>query len=217
MLVDQPVEDPFDRMPLFTRRVQIGPQHLIDQRRIRIQPARTRRHLLPRLRPRRRQRFLHRPETNPELSLHCSVGHALPGGTADRRIQLELGHRRHGRSSRRIAPRCSHHKPPSAVKTQQHHPTPTTPAAAPNRQTLSKLTYKTIPRIPAAISPGRHIENTSISPGLSCCPAQELGRTHPPPRPLLGEGASFPLHDGHDLEAETVTVLDGYKKSPNNR
>jgi hypothetical protein len=57
VLVEKPLEDPLHRVPLLARRVQVGPQHLVDQRLVRIQPRRPRWKLLPRLRPGRRQRF----------------------------------------------------------------------------------------------------------------------------------------------------------------
>ncbi|WP_217241038.1 hypothetical protein, partial [Streptomyces sp. AC555_RSS877] len=58
VLVHEPVEDPLDRVTLLARRIQIRPEHLVDQRLVGIQAGATRPRLLPRLWPDRLQRGL---------------------------------------------------------------------------------------------------------------------------------------------------------------
>jgi hypothetical protein len=92
VLVQQPVEDPFDGMPLLARRIQVHPQDLVDRQLERVKTRAPRRRLLPRRRPHRLQCQRDR------LAAHPVLGRQSPAGqpfdlcvTADRRIQLDLG------------------------------------------------------------------------------------------------------------------------------
>lgn len=51
VLLDQPLEDPGDRVPLLARRVQVRPQDLVDNRLVRVQRGGSGRQLLTRLWP----------------------------------------------------------------------------------------------------------------------------------------------------------------------
>lgn len=95
VLVEKPLEDPLHRVPLLARRIQVGPQHLVDQRLVGIQPRRPRRKLLPGLRPGRRQRLLHRQEPDTVLPLKSTARQTRLRITADRRVQIDLGLRQH--------------------------------------------------------------------------------------------------------------------------
>jgi hypothetical protein len=69
VLIEQPVKDPLDGVPLLARRIQIRPQHLVDQQLVGIKPGLAWRQLLTRFRPHRRQRLGHRPSGHPVLVL----------------------------------------------------------------------------------------------------------------------------------------------------
>ncbi|MFD5342045.1 hypothetical protein [Streptomyces hawaiiensis] len=76
VLLDQPVKDPGDRVPLLAWRVQIRPQDLIDHRLVRIQSGGSGRQLLTRFRPGRVQRIPYRPPGHAVLALRPPHRHA---------------------------------------------------------------------------------------------------------------------------------------------
>ena len=65
VLIGQPLPDPPRGMPLLTRRVQVLPQHRVDQPRHRSQHRGLPHRRLPRRRHRRRQRLPHHPPVHP--------------------------------------------------------------------------------------------------------------------------------------------------------
>lgn len=111
VLVDQPVEDPLDGVPLLARGVQVNPQHLVDQRLVRIQPCSPGPRSLPGLRPHRLQRRFDRAESDTVLAHQSPVGHPRPGITADRRVQINLGLRW---CHRTLIPQSTPRLPPQA-------------------------------------------------------------------------------------------------------
>lgn len=122
MFLDQPVEDPGDRVPLLARRVQVRPQDLVDHRLVAVQPGRPRRQLLARLRPGRVQRLPHRPPRHAVLALKPPHRHAATVVTPDRRVQLDLRHPRHDQHLSPGACRRCPGKNPRASQTRRHHP-----------------------------------------------------------------------------------------------
>lgn len=91
VLVQQPVVDPLDGVPLLPRRGQIRREYGVDHRPVGVQPRFPRTHLLPRLRHRRDQSPLHGLEADAVLPHERPQRHAGPGVTADRRVQIDLG------------------------------------------------------------------------------------------------------------------------------
>lgn len=120
VLVQEPVEDPLDRVTLLARRIQIRPEHLVDQRLVGIQAGPARPRLLPRLRPDRLQRGLHRAESDSVLTHQGPVRHPYPGITADRRVQVDLGFRWRHRS---LIPQGTSMLPPQPLKRCQNSQT----------------------------------------------------------------------------------------------
>ena len=139
VLLDQPVEDPRDRVPLLARRVQVRPQDPVDHRLVRIKRRRPRRQRLARLRPGRVQGLAHRPPGHVVLALQLPHGHAGPVVPTDRRVQLDL---RHDQDLSPGTPRCCPDKPPTAFKTREHHPTVETGASQTRVQPPSRLVNK---------------------------------------------------------------------------
>jgi hypothetical protein len=89
VLVHQPRQDPPGGMPLLLRRVQILPQHRVDQRLHRIQRRRREHPRLPRRRHRARQRLPHRPPVHPVPVCQLPDRQPLPAMiTPDRLEQL---------------------------------------------------------------------------------------------------------------------------------
>ena len=154
MLSHQPAEDPLHRVHLLARRIQVRPQHLIDNRLERIQAGLAGRQLLTRLRPRRRQRLTNHPAVHVVLPRQSAHRQALrPGIPADRREQLDLGLRRHKRP-----PHAGHADPPttrSTVGPQLTKPAPPAPRVGP------ELTYRWGRNSPAEPAP-------AARPGTAC-------------------------------------------------
>ncbi|MFF3767364.1 hypothetical protein ACFYYR_25220 [Streptomyces sp. NPDC001922] len=142
VLLDQPVEDPGDRVPLLARRVQIRPQDLVDHRLVRIQPGGPRRQLLAGLRPGRVQRLAYRPPGHAVLALKLPHRQAAAMVTPDRRVQLDLRHLRHDQHLSPGASRCCPGKRPGASQTHRHHPTVGRGASQTHRQVTSLLLDK---------------------------------------------------------------------------
>ncbi len=138
VLLDQPVEDPGDRVPLLARRVEVRPKHLVDHRLVGIQRRRPRRKLLAGLRPDRVHGLLHGPPRHVVLALKLAHLHTGTVITPDRRVQLDLGHLRHDQDLSPGASRCCPGKYPSAVETREHHPT-VDPGASQTREQLTAL------------------------------------------------------------------------------
>jgi len=92
VLLNEPMEDPRDRVPLLSRRIQVRPQHLVDHELVRIESSSARRELLPWFRPGGVHRLPHRPVRHPVLALQGSHRHPSTVVTPDRRIQLNLRH-----------------------------------------------------------------------------------------------------------------------------
>ena len=87
MLVPQPLPGPPGGMPLLARRVQVLPQHRVDQRRDRVPRGRRPLWHLPRRRHRRRQRLPHHPPVHPVLPGNRPDPQAPPVILPDRREQ----------------------------------------------------------------------------------------------------------------------------------
>ena len=142
VLLDQPVKDPGDRVPLLARRVQIRPQDLVDHRLVRVQRGGPGRQLLTRLRPGRVQGLPHRPPRHAVLALKLPHRHAAAMVTPDRRVQLDLRHLRQDQHLSPRASRCCPGKTCHASQTHQHHPPVVRGASQTHRQVTSLLLDK---------------------------------------------------------------------------
>src|SRR5262245_58946659 len=120
VLGDQPIEDPLHRMPLFPRRIQVSTQDYVDHWLERVQLRRPRGWLLPRRRPRRRQRLDDRAPSNVVLTLRRTLRHPRTGIPADRRVKLYLRHWRHRCSLIPEHHASSHRTQPPAVTCHEH-------------------------------------------------------------------------------------------------
>lgn len=122
MLLKQPVEDAFRGVSLLARRVQINPQHLVNQRLVGIQAGLPRRQLLARPGPGRLQCVLHGGVADAVLAHHGPLRHPSTAVPTDRRVQLDPRSRRHRRP---LAARSRPMLPPQALWCCRNSPTPT--------------------------------------------------------------------------------------------
>lgn len=88
--LDQPVEDPLSGVPLFGRRIQVGPQHPVDQGLVRIKPGLLAPLSLARLRPLPIQRPPNRPPCHVVPALQSPQRHTQPVILTDRGVQIDL-------------------------------------------------------------------------------------------------------------------------------
>ncbi|MFH9554486.1 hypothetical protein [Streptomyces sp. NPDC017435] len=155
VFLDQAVEDPRDRVPLLARRVQIRPQHLIDEGFVQIQRGRPRRQLLPWLGPDRAHGLADRPPSHVVLALDFPDLHTAAVVAADRRVQLDLRHLRHDQALSPGASRCSRGKDSGDFKTREHHPTVDLDAYQTREQRASQPGFWLAFRDACTVSDGR--------------------------------------------------------------